>query len=701
MRAVVAALVLGALGLLLWSPCVTALDPSLDMNQYAHTAWKVREGFSTGTIQKIAQSGDGYLWVATVDGLLRFDGVRTVPWTPPVGEHLPSNDIRGLLAARDGTLWIGTAKGLVSWKEHKLTHYTQLDEHDVGRLLQDHEGTVWAAGVVWENGFSGPGKLCAINNGDIQCYGTDGSFGLGVTALYEDSRGNLWLGAGNGLWRWRPGPPTHYMPPELNHLANPGLAFPWGSLLEGDHGALLIGGRTGIKQLVDGKLKDYTLPSAALPLNNWASLLRDRNGGLWIGTEDAGLFHVHQGQMDRFTQSDGLSGNNIRNLFEDREGNIWVATTDGIDRFREYAISTISVKQGLSSPVVVCVLAAKDGSVWMGTSDGLNRWKEGRITVYRKSRTAKVQQNTNTSVGGAGEEIRGIPSVKEPVATAHEIISNALPDNYISSLFQDSRGRIWVSTLKGFAYLENDRFVRLNHVAVRSFSPITGDTTGNLWVINYYSGDLYRVRGERVTAHYRSAMLGIHGAYSALVNDAIKGGLWIGSWNGSVVFFKDGHVRALYGRDQGLGSGRVNSIQLADDGALWAATDTGLSRIENGSVSTLSGENGLPCDIAHDFLQDDNDSLWLYMACGLVQIPRAELDAWVGNRQHKIKSTVYGMADGVRSQAGVYTHGPRVGKTSDGRLWFSPLDGVVVVDPHHLPSNKLPPPVHIEQIIAD
>src|ERR1700751_5337710 len=106
--------------------CAYSLDPSLDVNQYAHTAWKIREGFATGTIHQIAQTPDGYLWLATESGLLRFDGVRAVPWQPPQGEHLPSNDIRGLSAGRDGTLWIGTAKGLASWKDGKLTHYFEL-----------------------------------------------------------------------------------------------------------------------------------------------------------------------------------------------------------------------------------------------------------------------------------------------------------------------------------------------------------------------------------------------------------------------------------------------------------------------------------------------------------------------------------------------------------------------------------------------
>src|SRR6516225_444468 len=132
--------------LLACCPGVLALDPSLDVSQYAHTAWKVREGFTKGTIVSIAQTPDGYLWLGTEFGLLRFDGVRSVPWQPPPGQHLPSTYIRRLLVARDGTLWIGTWKGLASWEDGKLTQYPELAGQIISALLEDREGTVWPAG---------------------------------------------------------------------------------------------------------------------------------------------------------------------------------------------------------------------------------------------------------------------------------------------------------------------------------------------------------------------------------------------------------------------------------------------------------------------------------------------------------------------------------------------------------------------------
>src|SRR5246127_5141530 len=113
--------------LLAWCAGAFALNPALEVSQYAHTTWKIRDGFTKGYISSIAQTPDGYLWLGTEFGLLRFDGVRTVPWQPPAGEQLPNSYIVTLLAAPDGTLWIGTEKGLARWKAGKLTHYPAFD----------------------------------------------------------------------------------------------------------------------------------------------------------------------------------------------------------------------------------------------------------------------------------------------------------------------------------------------------------------------------------------------------------------------------------------------------------------------------------------------------------------------------------------------------------------------------------------------
>src|SRR5262249_20611476 len=135
-----AALVVGLI--ICCSHSVSALDPRLDVSQYAHTAWKSSDGFPEGIITSIAQTPDGYLWLGTEFGVVRFDGVRHVRWQPPAPQHLPSNNVRSLLAARDGTLWIGTLGGLASWKNGTFVTYRELSDQRVVSLLERRDGTV-------------------------------------------------------------------------------------------------------------------------------------------------------------------------------------------------------------------------------------------------------------------------------------------------------------------------------------------------------------------------------------------------------------------------------------------------------------------------------------------------------------------------------------------------------------------------------
>jgi ligand-binding sensor domain-containing protein len=648
--------------LLACSPYAFALNPALDVNQYAHTAWKIRDGFTRGVINSIAQTPDGYLWLGTEFGLLRFDSVRNVTWQPPPDQHLPSSEILKLLVEADGTLWIGTRAGLASWRGGKLTQYPELAGQPISALLEDHEGSVWAGGIGIPTG-----RLCAIQKGSVRCYGEDRSFGFGVHSLHEH-KGNLWAGAASGLWRWTPDPPKFYPIPDLVG------GVP--ALIEGDKGLLYIALRSGIKQLVDGKLKPYSLP-AGTQFNPYR-LLRDREGGLWIGTLGQGLVHVHQGRTDVFTSADGLSGERITNLFEDREGNIWVSTGDGLDRFRDFAVPTISSKQGLSNGDVYSVLAARDGSVWVATADALSRWNDGEIAVYRKT--------TGSLLTRAAQQ-----------HTVHEVRDRRLPDGDFGSLFQDDRGRIWVSTLRGVAYFEDGRFIPVSSVPRQIVRAMAEEGAGNLWIADQDQG-LLGLFGKSVVERIPWTKLGRKDFASALIPDRVRGGLWLGFYQGGVAYFKDAQVRASYAAATGLGPGVVNHLRLDRDGTLWASTDGGLSRMKNGRVATLTNKNGLPCDTVHWSMEDESYSFWLYTTCGLVRIARPELDAWVADPRHNIKTSVFDSSDGVRSISHLPGFSPVVAKSLDGKLWFRTADGVSVVDPRHLPFNKLPPPVQVETV---
>jgi signal transduction histidine kinase/ligand-binding sensor domain-containing protein len=642
---------------------VLALNPSLDISQYAHTAWKIGDGFSNGIIHALAQTSDGYLWLGTEFGLLRFDGVRAVPWEPPGREHLPTTDIRSLQGGRDGRLWIGTFSGLASWKDGKLTRYRELDGQVIEALLEDRQGTIWVAG--WSPSI---GRLCRIQSGNIQCYGDDGRFGSGVTPIYEDSGGGLWAGAMNGLWRWTPGSPKLYP------VADPAQRIY--ALVASDDGGILVAKHSGMTKLKNGKFEAYALPPAFQPHR----LLRDRKGSLWIGSVvDKGLLHVHEGRTDLYSRSDGLSSDSVNALLEDREGNIWVATGDGLDRFRDFAIPTFSVSQGLSSRGVFSVLAANDTSLWLATSNGLNQWKNREITVYR-----------NRHLPGLGAGSMG---------TVREIADSGLPGKLAETLFQDSLGQIWAGTQSGIAVFKSRRFIPIRSVPYGVVYGFAEDNAGNVWM-SHQEG-LFRLYQQHVAERIPWAQLERREPATSLMHDAATDGLWLGFRDGGVAYFKDGRIRVSYGTAEGLGPGTVRYFYPDGNGTIWTATDGGLSRIANGRVLTLTSQNGLPCNTVHWMREDDAHSVWVYLACGLARIGRSELDAWVSDPKQRIHPTVFDSSDGVSSHRYTGGYGSTVAKAGDGKLWFLRGGGIGVIDPKNLASNELRPPVHIESIVAD
>lgn len=645
---------------LAWHPCVLALDPALEVSQYAHTSWKIRDGFTKGAIHAIAQTADGYLWLGTEFGLVRFDGVRAAAWEPPPDQPLPSSSITSLLAARDGTLWIGTRAGLARWKDGMLRQVPELVGQIVVPLVEDRDDTVWAGGIGRPTG-----RLCAIRNGGARCHGADGALGYGVTGLYVDGKGSLWAGAVNGVWRWRPGPPEFHAIPNT-----PGGVYALGE----DGGAgLLVGTRNGVRRLIDGGIETACpMPDRTDPAET-NRLLRDRDGGLWLSLLDGGVAHFLQGAADRFDHSQGLSGNAVQALFEDREGTIWVATTEGLDRFRPLAVATFRASEDRSDPVVWSVLAARDGSLWLGTSIGLRRRREGRMTI--------------PDTGGV---------------TRNGKIDGQSP----FSIHEDARGRIWVSTMQAVGYLDAGRFVAVSGVPGGGVRDIVDTPDGSVWIAHADSG-LFRVSAGGEVQRIPWESLG-SGFATVLVPDPSRGGLWAGFYRGGIAWLDDGQRRAAYSVADGLGEGQVGSLHVDPDGTVWAATQGGLSRLKKGRAATLTSANGLPCNAVHWTRKDDDGSFWLYTACGLVRVGKSEMEAWAAavdrneGARRQVQTTVFDSSDGVRAKSAPIGFSPTVAKTADGRVWFVGAGaGVSVVDPRQIPFNPLPPPVHIEQITAD
>jgi len=636
-----------------WASAAAAVEAPLQIAQYAHTSWTAREGTDMRLVFAMAQTPDGYLWLGTSFGLFRFDGLRFVQWQPPDGESLPASPY-ALLTARDGTLWIGTFYGLVSWDGHKLTRYPQMNRLFISSLLEDGDGTIWA-GVHGE-----PGRLCAIRAGQVRCPAPEGGFGTFVWSLARDGAGNMWVGADSGVWQWSPGVPRRYPLPG-------GRVADLATTADGKILAGVLGG--GLRQLAGDRLVPYPIRSIAKP-GEWLAdgevkankLLRDRDGGLWIGTDSRGLLHVKDGKADAFKRSDGLTGNIACGLFEDHEGNIWYGSEKGVDRFRRLAATTVSMKQGMPDEVTKSVIGTPDGSIWAATNDGLARWQDGRLVVYRER--------------------------------------DGLPDAHVQAQYLDADGRLWVTTARGLAYFAAGRFVAVNGGPSTEVYSMTGDAAGNLWLAG--NKGLAHLHGGRLVDNLAWTAFGQTQPAQAIVAD--RGGLWLSFWNrAGALYFKDGKVQASYLSASGPGSVRISGLRLDADGAMWVGTDGhGIARILDGRITMLTSANGLPCDRVDWSTLDANGSMWMYASCGLVQIARDDLVAWIAEPTRRVTAKLWTGADGVPAIATAEGYfNPAVTRGADGKLWFLSGAELLWIDPAHIPFNSVPPPVHVESLVVD
>ena len=310
------------------------------------------------------------------------------------------------------------------------------------------------------------------------------------------------------------------------------------------------------------------------------------------------------------------------------------------------------------------MFASKDGSVWVGTGAGLNRVRNRSVTVYSSR--------------------------------------DGLPSNGIQAILEDHSGGLWVGTNAGLAYSRNSRFHPVdlpNGAKIRSLAAGAEEPEGILWFSDAEHG-LIQLRDGRIERLLPWSLFENKQAY-ALLGDPKGQGLWLGFRQGGIAYYTAGKITRRYGASDGLAPGTITDLHLDKAGTLWIAAEGGLSRLRDGQILTLTSANGLGCDRVHTLIEDDDEALWLNTACGLIRIAREDLSAWLGNPRGQVKIKLFGPAEGMRVRTALGGYSRRSAKSADGRLWFPVLDAVAIVDPRHLPENRLAPPVQIEQLMVD
>src|SRR5271168_1352151 len=641
---------------------VGALDTSRQISQYGHTAWRIEDGIFAGAPNVMAQTTDGYLWIGTQAGLMRFDGVRFVSWRPPEGSELPSSRINSLLGARDGSLWIGTSAGLARWRIGSLTNYKEATA-SIMAILEDRAGSIWVARA---NLSDTNGPLCKVTDRGVQCYGRDDGLALpSAVTLANDTLGNVWLAGGAMVSRWQTNSADTYVPVALNPAENFNGVV---ALAGGPDGSVWVGlvhaGKGGgLQQLAHRTWRPFITPEFDGSSIEVTALLVDRDRSLWVGTLNEGIYRIRGNKVDHFRGSDGLSGDAVSNIFQDREGNIWIATSRGIDNLHDIRVVSFSTRQGLSSDQVDSVLASRDGTVWIGNYS---------LDILRSGKVTSIQPR------------------------------NGLPGREMTSLLEDRDGRLWVGTDEELSVYERGKFTKIH---TRDGSPLgtvramAEDVDGSIWAATSgHSAEnrnrLLRIQGLGIREEISSPQLPLANTLAADPH----GGVWLGLATGGLARYRNGQMEFI-SLNRSPHDGPVHGLIVNSDASVLAATASGLVGWQNGRVQSLTVRNGLPCDLIYALISDRKATLWLYAACGLIAIPNAELQRWWKSPDARVESRLLDVFDGAQPMSTPFR--PNASQSPDGRLWFANQNVVQMIDPAHLEGNPIPPPVHIEQVTAD
>jgi signal transduction histidine kinase/ligand-binding sensor domain-containing protein len=638
----------GALALLLAASPAAALDPERMITQYRHQVWNTAEGLPQSSVESLLQTRDGYLWLGTQEGLARFDGVHFTVFDRGNTSGLRHNRVTALAEDQNGGLWVGTEGGLTRLFAGASTSYTTLEglpNDRVRALLVDEVGVLW---VGTDEGLarSVPGGFRVV----------EAVPRVRIEALLASRELGLLAGTASGLFRQHQG--------RFERASFPGLGDrAVDSLWEGADGTLWVGGRNGLLRVQGGVATPF---SSDLAGRTVLRLLGDRQGSLWVGTEGGGLMRIaNDGRISSYTAKDGLSNDIAQSILEDREGNLWVGTQDGgLNRFSDSRFVSWTTREGLAANIVWPVYGDRAGDIWAGTSNGgLSRLREGRVV-------------------------------------ASYDMGDGLPSNAIQALVEDAEGTLWVGTRGGgLARMLDGRFSVFDKpLPAASVSALSTGGDGSLW-IGLRGGGVCRLKGGVLTTYGPAEGLPAGGIHALLVSH--DGVLWVATNGGGLASLRNERFAVLTAKD-GLSSDIVNSLREDQDGTLWVGTyGGGLNRLSEGRFHRYTTAQGLFDDAIFSILDDGRGNLWMSCNKGVFRVSRkelADLDRGLIPRLHPVS---YGVEDGMRNRECNGANQPAGWRASDGRLYFPTIEGLVSVDPARLGGAGPPPPVVLEQVVAD
>ncbi len=625
--------------------------------QYRFDQWTADNGLPQNGVYSISQTRDGYLWFTTLDGLVRFDGVRFTVFDKSNIPGLTTNRFLSLFADTDDTLWLGSEEvGLLHLADGQVQTFTMADglpSNQIDDITRDVDGSLLVLT---------PAGTARLQDGHIQA---DRSKDAEHVKIYISPSNARWEVDATGVHRFQAGRVTHYpLPFDPQRIVTDKSEFNYFffvRMLEDRNGALWLAASGNLYRMKDGQVTTYTAKDG-VPHSPVTTLLQDRQGQLWVGTKTQGLCRQSGNRFTCYNTENGISSNFIRALFEDREGTIWVGTHErGINRLTRQVITPLSSAEGLIDKNVYPVFEDSKGNIWIG-STALSQYKDGKVKNY----TGK----------------------------------DGLLFPFVQALAEDRDGRVWIGSLAGVAYYADGKFTGFTEqvsfqIAETDFWAIHQDRQGTLWFATRKG--LVQFQDGKATRY--TTKDGLPGDDVKAICETRDGRLWFGTYGGLALLEKgaDGVTFTSYTEAQGLASNQVRSLYEDAQGTLWAGTyDGGLSRFRDGKFTTYRTANGLYSNGVFQILEDARGNFWMSSNQGIYRVSRAELEDFAAGKLSHITSTFFGKSDGMLNAECNGGRQPAGIKTRDGKLWFPTQDGVAIIDPEAIPFNPQPPPVVIE-----
>ncbi len=649
--------------LLLATGMVLALDPSVPFSHYTFRRWTHDDGLPQNTVQAIIQDETGYLWVATQEGLARFDGVRFVTFDRHSSPPLPANNVLCLTKGNRNELWIGMRNGglarLVDGQ--RMDHFgveAGIPNPFVRALLMDHHGTLWVG--TRSGGLARslqPAEALPVFQPVPALAETR------ILDLFEDRYGSLWIATeGKGLIRMRNGQIHRFSAADGLHSDTVWRVL---QTRDGTIWASTYGG--GLARLHGGSFVTMTVKDG-LPSNRVTCLLEDHNGNLWVGFSGAGLARIHDGQINGLATKEPLATAVVTSLFEDREHNLWIGTMGrGLIRLGDSLFTTLGSSGGLASTMARCILEAHDGSLWTGTSSG------GLQHFVQKGK-------------------RIVPAAVQP----------RLPATDVFALYEEPGGALWVGTYQQGVFRVDhgkiQRWTRHDGLPTNSVWALEGDEHGGVWA-GTYGGGLAHITQNGITTY--GPAQGLTSKLIRVLRHTRSGDLWIGTSGGGACVFRNGKIIANPGTAQ-IARETVMDIYEDPDGALWFGTNgAGLCRLRGGSFGCVTMAQGLLDDVAFRILEDAQGYLWMSCNHGIYRVSRKDLNDVLDGRRASVRCQVFGRTDGMPTSECNGGSQPSGWRSHDGKLWFPTPEGFVAVDAGSAPREGPPATVVVEGLRAD